>query len=58
MADGAHPYSVPPEHTQQARAILGPGKLLCVEQAAVLETDPDKARSAGRRERRGASPAR
>src|ERR1051326_5189503 len=26
-ADGAHPYNVPPEHTAQARRILGPGKL-------------------------------
>ncbi len=27
--DGAHPYNVPPEHTRQAREILGAGKLLC-----------------------------
>ena len=37
--DGAHPYNVSPEHTHDARAILGPNKLLCVEQGAVLETD-------------------
>jgi probable F420-dependent oxidoreductase len=30
---GAHPYFVPPEHTAIARKRLGPGKLLCVEQA-------------------------
>jgi probable F420-dependent oxidoreductase len=28
--------------------ILGTGKLLCVEQAAILETDPSKARTMGR----------
>jgi probable F420-dependent oxidoreductase len=48
-ADGAHPYNVPPEHTQQARALLGPDKLLCVEQGAILETDPTVARTIGRR---------
>jgi probable F420-dependent oxidoreductase len=47
--DGAHPYNVPPEHTRQAREILGTGKLLCVEQGAILETDPAKARAAARR---------
>jgi probable F420-dependent oxidoreductase len=49
LADGAHPYNVPPEHTRQARDILGDGKLLCVEQGAILETNPDKARAAARR---------
>jgi probable F420-dependent oxidoreductase len=49
LADGALPYNVPPEHTQQAREILGPGKHLCVEQGAVLETNPAKARIAARR---------
>ncbi len=49
LADGAHPYNVPPEHTRQAREILGPGKHLCVEQGAVLETDATKARAAARR---------
>jgi len=44
MTDGAHPCNVPPEHTQQAREILGPGKLLCVEQGAILETDASRAR--------------
>jgi probable F420-dependent oxidoreductase len=48
QADGAHPYNVTPEHTHQARAILGPGKLLCVEQAAILETDAAKARAIAR----------
>ena len=49
LADGAHPYNVTPEHTRQARAILGVGKLLCVEQAAVLGTDAAKARAIARR---------
>ncbi len=42
-ADGAHPYMVTPEHTRQARAILGPDKLLCTEQKVVLESDRAKA---------------
>jgi probable F420-dependent oxidoreductase len=48
MADGAHPYCVTPEHTAEARRILGPGKLLCPELMVVLETDPAKARAAAR----------
>jgi probable F420-dependent oxidoreductase len=48
LADGAHPYNTTPEHTAQARSILGPGKLLCPEVWVVLETDADKARSAAR----------
>lgn len=47
-ADGAHPYNVTPDHTAMARKILGPGKLLCPEQMVLLETDPAKARAAGR----------
>src|SRR6267154_2253436 len=47
-ADGAHPYNVPPEHTAEARNILGSGKLLCPEVWVLLETDPAKARSAAR----------
>ncbi|NQY57730.1 MAG: TIGR03620 family F420-dependent LLM class oxidoreductase [Ilumatobacteraceae bacterium] len=45
-ADGAHPYFTTPEHTAQARAILGPDKLLCVEQKVILSTDADAARAA------------
>jgi probable F420-dependent oxidoreductase len=51
-ADGAHPYFVPLEHTVQARAILGPTKLLAVEQAVVLEPDPTAARAIARRHTR------
>lgn len=47
-ADGAHPYNVTPEHTAEARAILGSGKKLYVEQKVMLETDPEKARGAAR----------
>lgn len=48
MADGAHPFSTTAEHTAMARGILGPGKLLLVEQKVMLETDPEIARAAGR----------
>ncbi len=48
MADGVHPYNVTPAHTAQARAILGPGKLLCPEQMVLLETDPAAARAIAR----------
>lgn len=47
-AAGAHPYFVPVEHTAMARQTLGSGPLLCVEQAAVLHTDPEQARAAAR----------
>jgi probable F420-dependent oxidoreductase len=49
LADGAHPYNVPPEHTREARAILGKGKLLCVEQGVMLETDASQARAIARK---------
>jgi probable F420-dependent oxidoreductase len=49
LTDGAHPYNVPPEHTEQARSILGKDKLLCVEQGVILETDPARARALGRK---------
>lgn len=46
-ADGAHPYWTTPEHTAEAREIIGPDALLCVEQKVVLSTDADAARAAG-----------
>ena len=46
MADGAHPYFTTPEHTASTRELLGPGKLLCVEQKVVLSTDASAARAA------------
>ena len=48
-ADGAHPYNSTPKHTAQARELLGPGPLLCPEQAVVLEKDPAKARAIARK---------
>lgn len=47
-AAGAHPYLVTPEHTAQAREILGAGVLLAPEQKVVLQTDANKARAIGR----------
>jgi probable F420-dependent oxidoreductase len=47
-AAGAHPYLVTPEHTRQARDIIGAGKLLAPEQRVVLEADPSRARDVGR----------
>jgi probable F420-dependent oxidoreductase len=46
--DGAHTYLIPPDHTEQARKQLGSGPLLCVEQAVLLDSDPDRARQIGR----------
>jgi probable F420-dependent oxidoreductase len=48
LADGAHPYNVPPQHTAEARRLLGPEKLLCPEQMVVLETNPSEARRLAR----------
>ena len=45
---GAVPYLVTPEHTRQARQILGEGPLLAPEQKVVLETDPERARAIAR----------
>ncbi|HEY3502206.1 MAG TPA: LLM class F420-dependent oxidoreductase [Actinocatenispora sp.] len=47
-AIGSHPYLVTPEHTRQAREILGAGPLLAPEQKVVLSTDPAEARAVGR----------
>jgi probable F420-dependent oxidoreductase len=47
-AAGAHPYYTTPEHTAQAREILGADKLLVPEQKVVLETDPEVARRLAR----------
>jgi probable F420-dependent oxidoreductase len=45
---GAHPYLVTPEHTRQAREILGSGTLLAPEQRVVLQAEPAQARALGR----------
>ncbi|MET0143573.1 MAG: TIGR03620 family F420-dependent LLM class oxidoreductase [Ilumatobacteraceae bacterium] len=47
-AHGALPYFVPPSHTPAARAILGPDRLLLVEQSVVLSTDATAARRTAR----------
>ena len=48
QCDGAHPYFSNPTHTRMARDILGPDKMLCVEQKIILESDPIKAREVAR----------
>jgi probable F420-dependent oxidoreductase len=45
---GAHPYLTTPQHTREARGILGAGKLLAPEQKVVLDTDVERARALGR----------
>lgn len=49
-ARGAVPYNVTPAHTAEAARILGPGKVLAVEQKVCLETDTARARALGRKE--------
>ncbi|HEX6356768.1 LLM class F420-dependent oxidoreductase [Actinophytocola sp.] len=46
---GAHPYFTTPEHTAQAREIVGEGKLVVPEQKVVLATDPVEARALARK---------
>ena len=48
LTSGAHPYFVPVEHTRRAREVVGPKAMLAPEQAVVLETNADKARSIAR----------
>ncbi|QJY48597.1 LLM class F420-dependent oxidoreductase [Pseudonocardia broussonetiae] len=45
---GAHPYLTTPEHTREAREILGAGVLLAPEHKVVVDTDPQRARATGR----------
>lgn len=45
---GAHPYLTIPEHTRQARAVLGAGPLLAPEQMVVLDADASRARALAR----------
>ena len=42
-AGGAHPYLVTPDHTRQARTLLGAGPLLLPEQTVLLTDDHDEA---------------
>ena len=49
IADGAMPLLVPPEHTANARQVLGPDKLLVVGLTAAVDDDPGRARATARR---------
>lgn len=44
LTAGAHPYLVTPEHSAQAREILGPGKLLAPEQGVIFGDTPARIR--------------
>ncbi|MGE5695297.1 MAG: LLM class F420-dependent oxidoreductase [Candidatus Sericytochromatia bacterium] len=46
---GAHPYLTTPEHTRQARELIGPNAFLAPEHKVVLTTDADEARATGRK---------
>ena len=46
---GAHPYLTTPEHTAQARELMGPEAFLAPEHKVVLTTDAEKARAVGRK---------
>jgi probable F420-dependent oxidoreductase len=45
---GAHPYLTTPEHTAQAREVIGNSVYLAPEHKVVLSTDTDEARAIGR----------
>jgi probable F420-dependent oxidoreductase len=47
-AAGAHPYLTTPEHTREARQVLGKSPLLAPEQKVVLTPQPEQARAIGR----------
>jgi probable F420-dependent oxidoreductase len=46
---GAHPYLTTPEHTAQARELIGPDAFIAPEHKVVLTTDAEKARAVGRK---------
>jgi probable F420-dependent oxidoreductase len=48
-ANGSHPYFTTPEHTAEARRIMGADALLAPEQMVVLNTDPTAARVTARK---------
>jgi probable F420-dependent oxidoreductase len=52
-AAGALTYFVPVEHTARARDALGADRTLAVEQAVVLDTDPQSARATARMHMQG-----
>lgn len=45
---GAHPYLTTPEHSAQARELIGPDAFLAPEHKVVLTTDAEQARVVGR----------
>ena len=45
---GAHPYLTTPEHTAQAREVIGNSVFLAPEHKVVLTTDAERARAVGR----------
>jgi probable F420-dependent oxidoreductase len=48
-AAGPHPYLTTPEHTAEARELLGPDAFIAPEHKVVLTTDADQARAVGRK---------
>lgn len=46
---GAHPYLTTPQHTAQARALVGPDAFIAPEHKVVLTTDATQARAIGRK---------
>jgi probable F420-dependent oxidoreductase len=46
---GAHPYLTTPEHTANARELIGQAAFLAPEHKVVFTTDADKARATGRK---------
>lgn len=46
---GAHPYLTTPEHTAQARELIGPEAFLAPEHKVVLTEDAERAREVGRK---------
>jgi probable F420-dependent oxidoreductase len=46
---GAHPYLTTPEHTAQARELIGPDAFIAPEHKVVLTTDAEQARAVGRK---------
>lgn len=46
---GAHPYLTTPEHSAQARELVGPDAFIAPEHKVVLTTDAEQARAVGRK---------
>lgn len=46
---GAHPYLTTPEHSAEARKVIGPSAFLAPEHKVVLTTDAEEARATGRK---------